>query len=502
MLIGGALAAVALLAVGLVAAMILSNMKKEPPIAANDPTANGSTDGSSSSSQHPPVTKTPGTPQNPGHDTPNTKTPVPTPGGSDPDNKMPVGPTPKNPAGTSPTPIPSPTKTPGRDSGSPSKNPKPLILQPTTPDPTTPKPPKPPAVDPAKAARLNRTLAEVRQKLAERNQDDANRLIVEAKALAVAPEQQERVQRMNALVKYVGEFWGAVRDAMKALKPTDEIDVGTTKVVVVENDAQSMTIHTGAGNKKFTLRDMPSGFAVALADRFLDPSKPENKVFVGSFYAVDPKYADNRDAAKQMWDEASAAGVTDGAYLLPLLNPEPAESDMTGSEMDSLPPVPDAAAVERTTRKIKEEFDEAIIAATTPIKQGELIQRLLDTADSSDDPVRQYALCLEARDTAAKAGRSKLVIEAIDRVARQFRVDALDMKADTFSNYPPTTAAAGREETRAVLTLVDEAVSAKRMALASRLAQLAVESAKISQGNDLIKRATQRSKEIESLASK
>lgn len=505
MLIGGALAAVALLAAALVVAMVLSNKRNEPPVAVSDPPANGPTDGSTGASQNPPSTKTPSTPPNSAHDPSNTKTPVPpTPAGANTGAKIPVGPSPKNPVGTNPTPNPAPMKNPGSDSGppNPNKNPKPLILQPTTPDATTPKPPKPPVVDPAKAARLNRTLIEVRQKLAERNQDDANRMIAEAKTLAVSPEQQERVQRMSALVKYVGEFWGAVRDAMKALKPTDEIDVGSTKVVVVENDAQSMTIHTGAGNKRITLRDMPSGFAIALANGFLDASKPENKIFVGAFCAVDPKYVENRDEAKRLWNEASAAGVSDGAYLLPLLNPEPVESEMPSGGMDALLPVPDSAVVERATRKIREGFDDAIAAATTPIKQGELIQKLLDAADSSDDPVRQYALCMEARDTAAKAGRAKLAIDAIDRIARQFRVDALDMKADTFSNFPPATESGGREAARSLLALVEEAVNAKRMALASRLAQLAVQAAQVSKGNQLIKQATQRSKEIESLASK
>jgi hypothetical protein len=490
MLVGGALAAVVLLAAALVVVMIMK--QKEPVVAVNGTTENGST----GSPTQPSSTKTSGTPKTPAHDTPNPKNsgtavqPV-----IDPANKTPVGTSTKNPSATMPTPAHPAGKTPGNPSSAP------LVIQPTNTDPATTKPAKP-VVDPVKAARLTRMLADVRHKLAERNQAEAERLIADAKPLAITPEQTDRVQRMGALVRYVGEFWGAVRDAMGGLKATDEIDVGTTKAVVVERDEQSLTIHIAGGNKRFTLHDMPGGFAVVLANRWLDQSKPENKVFIGAFYAVDPKHEDDRDDAKRLWSEAAAAGVSDGAFLLPLLNPEPAAAEMPGGESDPLPPVPEVNAINRATRKVKEEFDDAIVAATTPTKLSELIQRLFDAADSSDDPVRRYALCIEARDSAAKAGRAKLAIEAIDRIAKEFRVDALEMKADTFSNFPPTTAPGGRELTRAALALVDEALSAKRIPLASRLAQIAVAAAKVSQGNDLIRRATQRSNEVDALANK
>jgi hypothetical protein len=170
--------------------------------------------------------------------------------------------------------------------------------------------------------------------------------------------------------------------------------------------------------------------------------------------------------------------------------------------MDSLPPVPDIKDVDRITLKVKEEFDEAIVGASTPTKFGELVQRFFDAADSSDDPVRRYVLYVQARDLSVKAGRAKLMIDAIDRIAKEFRVDALDMKADTLSNYPPTTTAGGREVMHAAMELVDEAVAAKRMAVASRFAQAAVVAAQVSKGNDLIKQATQRSKEVAAMASK
>jgi hypothetical protein len=493
LLIGGALGAVAVLASVLIAVIVLK--QKDPTVAVSDPTANGSND-SSVPPQYQPAPKPLATPKVPAHDAPNSKHPGPAAQPATPPADKPT--VAKNPSGTSPNPESPPAKTPGANTGGkPSSG---LVIQPTTPQPAKP---KPVAVDPMKAARLNRLLSDVRHKLGERDLDDANRLMAEATPLAVTPEQTDRVARMATLVRYVGEFWNAVRDAMGGLKVTDEIDVGSTKVIVVDKDERSLTIHLGGGNKHFTLRDMPSGFAVALADRWLDPKKPENKVFVGSFYAVDPILLENDpDNAKRLWDDASAAGVSDGAYLLPLLNPEPAGTDMTGSAADSLPPVPDVKDVDRITLKVKEEFDDAIVAATTPIKVGELVQRLFDAADSSDDPVRRYVLYVSARDIAAKSGLAKLAVDAIDRTAKEFRIDALDMKADTFLNFPPTTAAGGREVARVAMALVDEAVSVKRIDLASRLAQVAVVAAQVSGGDALKKQATQRSKEVAAMADK
>lgn len=391
----------------------------------------------------------------------------------------------------------TPNKPPNSGSG-----PRPLVIQPTRPTSpfTKPATPAAPTVDPAQIARLNHLLVDARRKLAERNQVEAERLVAEAKSLASTPEQTDRVDRMATLVKYVGEFWGAVRDALAALKVADEIDVGTTKVVVVESDKQSLTIHLGSGNRHFTLRELPSGLAIALANRWLDPNKPANKVFIGSFCAVDPKLPDGPEIARRLWTEAAAAGISDGQYLLLLLNANATGSDANGDE--SLPPPPDAEAVARATAKIRTEFDAAIVAATTRNRIDELVRKFFDAADASDNPVRRYALCVQARDTAASAGRAQSVADAIDRIAREFRIDALAAKAETFAANPAKNEEAGREIARVALKLIDEAVAEKRLDVAGQLASIAVSSAEVSKGSQLLREANQRSKEIAALSGK
>ncbi len=179
--------------------------------------------------------------------------------------------------------------------------------------------PKPMPSDPAVTAKIRQLLAAARVKLGERNQDAAKKLVAEASQLAVSDEQHDMVDRVDSLEKYVGEFWSAVHDSVKGLKAADEIDLGSTKVIVVEATAEALTIHVGGQNRRYQVNQLPSGLAVGLALRWLDPKKPENKVFVGAFYLVDPKTGPEQ--AKQAWDEAAAAGV-DVKNLLPLLQPE------------------------------------------------------------------------------------------------------------------------------------------------------------------------------------
>jgi hypothetical protein len=190
-----------------------------------------------------------------------------------------------------------------------------------TPESSKPVPdaPTPPPSDPAVTERIRQMLSAARTKLGERKQEAAKKLVADAGQLAVSDEQHDMVDRVDSLEKYVGEFWSAVHDSVKGLKAADEIDLGSTKVIVAEAGADALTIHVGGQNRRYQVSQLPSGLAVGLALRWLDPKKPENKVFVGAFYLVDPKTGPEQ--AKQAWDEAAAAGV-DVKNLLPLLQSE------------------------------------------------------------------------------------------------------------------------------------------------------------------------------------
>ena len=528
-LIGAAVGVLILAGVGV--AIVMNNRHSNDRVADTSGGSGDGIDGSPNKNPTLPVTpggtghpeKSPDKSSDTGHNTrpmpPTTVTPV-----------QPIQPTPEQPKPEPPKP----------------EQPKPEAPKPEPPKPEPPKPappaPKPPVVDRATLIKLRQLLADARTKLGERNVPQAQQLIAEAGKLATTPELQEVVHRNETLAKYVEEFWGAVRDAIKGLNPTDEIDVGTSKVVLVakEPDGRGLTIHVAGQNRQFTLQKLPNGLAIALAERWLDPKKPENKVFIGAFYAVDPKT--DHDDAKRIWNEAATAGVDAVNDLLPLLEPDPplppettqAETPPTAPPKSTSPapaaadnsrptqiastkappvttppetpspvdnsalaPVPEEKTLEKAERKVKDEFDDGYLDATTDAKRAALAKRLLAAVDQTDDPAQRFVLYREARDLAALGGAPAVMIDAIDQMGKQFRIDSLAMKSDTLANYPPPSITAARETLRVELALIDEAQGAKRTAVAAKLAHLAVDAAKASQNSALLKQATDKLAEVE-----
>jgi hypothetical protein len=405
---------------------------------------------------------------------------------------------PQSPAQLGPTQASAgnPPKTTAMKDPAPSSPPENPLVSPSAP---MPEPPTPTPVDPAQAAKLHRALAAARLKLGERKLDEAKQQITMASQLAVTPEQHDEVDRYDALEKYVGEFWSAVRDSVKNLKATDEIDLGSTKVIVVEASADSLTIHVGGANRRYQVNQLPSGLAVGLALHWLDPKKPENKVFVGAFYLVDPKTGPEQ--AKQAWDEAAAAGV-DVKNLLPLLQPEAADAALPETDSSRLAVVPDMNALAKAEKKFHEEMDAAFAAAVSPSKKQELARKLIENGQSADDPVRRYVLWCAARDLAAEGGQPATMIEAVDHLAGQFRIDPLDMKADAMANFLPKSTTVGRSCNEAALKLAEEALAAKRRALADRFIQVALTAAKATNSVDFVRRTQQRAKEIQEMGDK
>src|SRR5436309_14580976 len=95
-----------------------------------------------------------------------------------------------------------------------------------------------------------------------------------------------------------------------------------------------------------------------------------------------------------------------------------------------------------------------------------------------------------------------MLIDAVDHLAGQFRVDPLDMKADAMASSPPKSITAARSFNEAALKLAEEALAAKRRGLADRFIQIAVTAAKSTNSVDLVRRTQQRVKEVQELGDK
>ena len=242
----------------------------------------------------------------------------------------PAEPQPKPPAEPVPAPMPEPAMP------SPMPEPAPPVPAPTPapeptppPTPTPPPPPTPPAPAPEpappmltkqEAIALGQALTAAKAALGEQNFDEAFKQLAVAEPLAKLPDHNAKFARLKEVADYVKQFREAIVAAVGALKPTDTFKVGnSTMVIVVGTTPDSITIRTAAQNTTYQLDNLKIGLALALADQFLDPGNPVNRVIKGSYLAVDPKQdSDTLAKAKAFWEEAQLSGV-DTTHLLPFL---------------------------------------------------------------------------------------------------------------------------------------------------------------------------------------
>jgi hypothetical protein len=178
----------------------------------------------------------------------------------------------------------------------------------------------------------------------------------------------------------------------------------------------------------------------------------------------------------------------------------PPDSPMATSSESGPLPVPRADALDRAERKLRAEMEPEFAAAAKPSEKAELAKKLLEQSASGNDPARRFVMQRAARDLAAEAGQPAMMIQAVDQMAAQFRIDPLDMKADTLAAFPPKSITTGRTWGEAALKLADEAVAAGRQALAGRYAQIAIAAARTANSVDLLRKAQKRAKEIQDAA--
>ncbi|MCE9547207.1 MAG: hypothetical protein K8T25_17180 [Planctomycetia bacterium] len=234
----------------------------------------------------------------------------------DPPSNPPLFPDdPKEPI--APVPKPAPPKSPPVEP-MPLPKPIPKPVPPTAPPPVAPSPatPAPRQATAEETVKIRAAIDRARQALAARDMDAARAAIKEAGELSAMTSMADEVERNELLVKYVSEFWRAVRTAMPDLQGT-ELEVGDTRVLVIESGPDRLLIRWAGTNREFTRRDLPSALARTIAENWMDKSAA-TKVIVGAFLAVDPTMVSNngRQKARKLWTEAAAAGAPAQDLLL------------------------------------------------------------------------------------------------------------------------------------------------------------------------------------------
>ncbi len=326
------------------------------------------------------------------------------------------------------------------------------------------------APDPEQAAAFNKEILKVRSALADRNADQANADLNEAKSLAKTADQKKELARLDALVGYVAGFWNAVRESMKGLQPTDELKIGNTMVTVVEVDRNELTLHRPGRNDKYTIANMPRGIAFMLAERWYDKSNPANQIYLGAFHAVDP--SGDLGEARRLWDAATKAGAS-AADLMPFLDAPPVKpsglaSTTAAEDKPEKAEKADKIASIKAEQAFLKKYGPEVRAAGTPEKRLNLAAKLIEELKLSSDPTEQNILFRRA-------------CELVNKVA--------------VSNA--TTAEEAREAAQKAMSLIDQAIEEKRLDAVKILLQAPVMAARKSQDDDLVKAATEYIKKLQ-----
>lgn len=117
-------------------------------------------------------------------------------------------------------------------------------------------------------------------------------------------------------------------------------------------------------------------------------------------------------------------------------------------------PVPEATAIKKAQDLIRQVYEIDYGSAT---KNAEpLIRKLLDAARETKDPVRKYAMLLEAEEAAARIAEHKRVFELIDLRGGEFSVDVTEAKAGRLTEFLTSKAKTDPELLVTIFTLAAE----------------------------------------------
>jgi hypothetical protein len=176
------------------------------------------------------------------------------------------------------------------------------------------------------------------------------------------------------------------------------------------------------------------------------------------------------------------------------LLPSPKGPPSGAKKTDSRPPVPQAEALSAAERDIKELY-KADYARSGLAEMQALAKRLLrDGSDVKDKPAARYVFLREARDLAATVQDYPLAYQAADEMARDFAVNAHEMKAaalEVAGRISSNTPLGYRVLANGALDLVEKTVADDEYDLATRALAVGRAAAESSKDKDLIARAEQ-----------
>ena len=180
----------------------------------------------------------------------------------------------------------------------------------------------------------------VRAAMSERDLPGAEAKLKQVAALRLPEELGVEAERLQVLFKYLIDFWHAVDDAGKRLQAGEHLTFGDAHVAVIEYGNGRIVVRALGQNRRYTLKTMPTKLVMKLATRTMNPKSAANKVFLGTYHALDAK--GDRGEARRLWDEAQRGGE-DVSQIMPELSvaaaaPETATPPLPGTSPP--PPTP------------------------------------------------------------------------------------------------------------------------------------------------------------------
>ncbi|HWE97382.1 MAG TPA: hypothetical protein VG269_25715 [Tepidisphaeraceae bacterium] len=184
-----------------------------------------------------------------------------------------------------------------------------------------------------------------------------------------------------------------------------------------------------------------------------------------------------------------------------------AASVLVGGDSQSVPApkiaVPDAVAQRRASQELNSIYGDDIAKAKRPEAKAALAKKLLQAAtETKDDPAAKYVILSTARDLAVGGDNADVTFDILSELA-QYQIDGLKMETDVLAGMSRVTR--GSQDALSLAnranSLVDEAISADRYALATQLAELAASWAKMAKNPDAIGQAGRRLDDVREIDS-
>jgi hypothetical protein len=172
--------------------------------------------------------------------------------------------------------------------------------------------------DRSKHAAYVKAVSDVRRSMAIRDIANSKKHLGAAAENAQTEAEKTEVERLDMIQDYLEQFWDGIRKAVAAMQPAEEIVLSEVdRVAVIEASRTELAVQTYGRPQRYKIEALPMPLLSAIAKSSFKLT-PGTKLVVGAFLAMDAH--GNRSEARKLWQEAIAAGQSDGKLLLPEIN--------------------------------------------------------------------------------------------------------------------------------------------------------------------------------------